>query len=98
LCWQSSANDRWLLLVGAFAGLMMGLKYTAAIPALFFAGMLLWRAPGAPRRRVRPLLAFLLPAGALVAPWLLKNWAFTGNPVYPFLFHGRFWDAFRAEK
>lgn len=30
------------------------------------------------------------------APWYLKTWAFTGNPVYPFLFGGAGWDAWRA--
>ncbi|RME74893.1 MAG: hypothetical protein D6784_09060, partial [Chloroflexi bacterium] len=33
-------------------------------------------------------------------PWYVKNWVFTGNPVYPFafgLFGGRFWDSFRAD-
>ncbi|MEW5959272.1 MAG: hypothetical protein AB1801_16195 [Chloroflexota bacterium] len=35
----------------------------------------------------------------VAAPWYLKNWLFTGNPVYPFLFDvfgGRWWDSFRA--
>ena len=44
---------------------------------------------------------FLLWRLSLVAaPWYLKNWAFTGNPVYPFLydlFGGLYWDSFRAE-
>jgi hypothetical protein len=31
-----------------------------------------------------------------VTPWLLKNWSFTNNPVYPFVFGGQFWDNFRA--
>ena len=44
-----------------------------------------------------PSLAILTLATTLIAlPWYLKNWAFTGNPVYPFVFGGHFWDDFRA--
>ena len=46
-----------------------------------------------------PLLTFTLAALLIAAPWYLKNWAFTGNPVYPFLhsvFGGLWWDDFRA--
>jgi hypothetical protein len=35
----------------------------------------------------------------VASPWYIKNWVFTGNPVYPFLsgvFGGQFWDSFRA--
>ncbi len=42
---------------------------------------------------------FSLCALLVASPWYAKNWAFTGNPVYPFLsglFDGRYWDSFRA--
>jgi hypothetical protein len=32
---------------------------------------------------------------AIMLPWLLKNWAFTGNPFYPFIFPGNEVDALR---
>jgi hypothetical protein len=35
-------------------------------------------------------------AGLVAAPWYVRNYAFTGNPVYPFVFGGRNWDAFRS--
>jgi hypothetical protein len=43
---------------------------------------------------------FSLSALLLALPWYAKNWAFTGNPVYPFLsswLDGRYWDSFRAD-
>lgn len=54
-----------------------------------------------PRPSLRPTLRelavfFLLPAVALAAPWLVKSWRDTGNPVYPFLcdwFGGPEWSA-----
>jgi len=45
------------------------------------------------------LALFAITALLIASPWYLKNWTFTGNPVYPFLFDlfgGRFWDEFRA--
>lgn len=96
LRWQSSQNQRWLVLSGISSGFMMGLKYTAIVPTIFLAALLLWRFRQKLRASIKPLLLFTLPAAMLVSPWLLKNWTFTGNPFYPFVFHGRFWDAFRS--
>jgi hypothetical protein len=31
------------------------------------------------------------------APWYLKNWIATGNPVYPFFFDAPYWDAWRGQ-
>ncbi len=42
------------------------------------------------------LTLYLLLAAAVCGPWFAKNWAFTGNPVYPLLyeqFDGRTWNA-----
>jgi hypothetical protein len=41
-------------------------------------------------------LIFSLIAGLIACPWYLKNWLFTGNPVYPFVFGGQLWDDYRA--
>ena len=32
----------------------------------------------------------------MALPWYAKNYFFTGNPVYPFVFNGVFWDDFRT--
>lgn len=36
-------------------------------------------------RRVRDLARFLLPAACVAAPWYVRNWIKTGNPVFPAL-------------
>lgn len=94
--WQERNDDEWLRLSGVFAGFMMGLKYTAVVTPLFLIGLVAWHYRKDLRNALRPVLHFAVPAFILVLPWLLKNWAFTGNPVYPFLFGGRFWDGFRS--
>ncbi|GJM40885.1 MAG: hypothetical protein DHS20C20_11670 [Ardenticatenaceae bacterium] len=47
-------------------------------------------------KAIRPLLTLTAATTLVALPWYIKNWAFTGNPVYPFVFGGQFWDDFRA--
>lgn len=96
LLWRERPAWGTLMLGGLFAGMALATKYTAA-PGVLAVGAVLtlwgWRRP---RCTVKALGAFA--AGTLLAagPWYLKTWAFTGNPVYPFLFGGAGWDAWRA--
>lgn len=71
-----------------FAGISMGLaactKYTfilylPAISILILIGIFRWKWPA------KTIILFLIPVGLLSSLWMIKNWAFTGNPVYPFL-------------
>lgn len=42
------------------------------------------------------LIVFCLIALAIILPWLLKNYFFTGNPVWPAfndIFNGKYWDS-----
>jgi hypothetical protein len=101
LRWRPSAPGdpapvRWLALAGILVGLAMGLKYTSAVGALSLGLLIIWWRRGRWAAGLRALLLFAALALAVAAPWYLKNWAFTGNPVYPFLFGGRHWDDFRA--
>ena len=76
--WREEEIDRLLWVAGLMAGLAFALKYTAglALPyALFCLGRRITIA-----RAVRLVVAATLVMG----PWLLKNLAFTGNPVAPF--------------
>ncbi|HTC20350.1 MAG TPA: hypothetical protein VK859_05865 [bacterium] len=78
---------------GLFMALAFSIKYTAALvvasalPAMWmvrpaFLGQIRWRSH----------LVFLLGTVLLLAPWMLKNLSFTGNPFFPYfmgLFEGR---------
>lgn len=94
--WQKRRNLGWLVLSGALAGLALGLKYNSLITPLIIGLLLLWEFRKEWRRGVRPLLIFALPIFLIALPWYVKNIIFTGNPVYPFVFGGVFWDEFRA--
>ncbi|HEX4824253.1 MAG TPA: hypothetical protein VFV19_08050 [Candidatus Polarisedimenticolaceae bacterium] len=72
---------RWLVLAGICCGAAAGAKYQGWIfsAAIFLAA-------------ARPAVRMLVPFGLLVAPWLVKSFMLTGDPVYPMayrLFGGR---------
>ena len=103
--WLHTRGWPWLLLAGILAGLATGCKYTAAVVPVAGAAVIVWGQLGRPRAvRMRwqsllntllPPGIFLLAAGLTFAPWLLKNWAFTGNPFYPLAFPAGYMDALR---
>ncbi len=92
--------QRNVLAAGLCAGLAAGCKYTAivlVVIGLASGWLVACRAAGA--RRWISAGVFLLGALAGVAPWLLRNAAFTGNPIYPFaykLLGGRDWSSQQA--
>ncbi len=87
----------WLILSALFSGLAMGLKYTSFVAPLALVLLLLWWGRRQLGQVIRPLLFFSTLALLVAAPWFAKNLAFTGNPVYPFLLGGEYWDEFRAD-
>jgi len=107
--WQTAAPERrgpvphgaggWLLLAGLLAGLAAGTKLTGALVALILGALLLFY--GLRRRQSWMMIGFQVallvgPAFLLALPWYLKSYAYTGNPVWPFLntlFGGQYWDA-----
>ena len=89
---RAKGTARSFALAGIFAGLAMGGKYTAVFVVFALLGLIV-----RPQRATwRAALVFSISAGIVVAPWLMRNWIFVGNPVYPFVWGGREWDAFRA--
>jgi 4-amino-4-deoxy-L-arabinose transferase-like glycosyltransferase len=102
--WQQTDRRNWLLLCGAFCGMAAGSKLMGGGIALIFG--LLWIAVELRRRpfdlRATMLngAALVLAGTALVAPWYLRSWFTTGNPIWPFgydLLGGRNWDALGDE-
>ncbi|HSJ53237.1 MAG TPA: glycosyltransferase family 39 protein, partial [Anaerolineae bacterium] len=94
---EAGARTRLLALAGACCGLAVGVKYTALLLPAALAGAILWygRREGW-RRALRQATVFGAVAGLGASPWFLRNWALTGNPIYPFFLSGQFWDEYRA--
>jgi hypothetical protein len=98
LCRRAGDHGRWLALAGVFGGLAWGCKYTGALAPVGLAAVALLDA-GSGRlevgRRVGRAAVVGLTALAVFAPWLAKNWLFTGSPVYPLLWPAADMDAAR---
>jgi len=99
---QQGADWRAILTAGLCAGLAGGCKYTALVfiaLGLALAWLVAMRASLS--RRARSVAVFGV--GVLVAfcPWLVRNVAFTGNPVYPLAyewFDGKSWSTAQAQQ
>jgi hypothetical protein len=87
----SERSQHSMLLVGLLAGLAFSAKYTTIGLVLGLAVLVLIR-----RRSGRDLVYFAAGLGLMVAPYLMKNWILTRNPVYPFFLPGKYWDPHRA--
>jgi hypothetical protein len=75
----------------AFAGLALGIAASTKIQALLFAPALLVGLLARSGRRTAVASAAL--SGIAVAfPWYLRAWIQTGNPIYPLVFGGKYWD------
>lgn len=84
---RGRSAGRWLVLSAFFAGFALGTKYVSWLvffpPYALFAGWALYRL--APGRRWLWIAAMAAACAVPVAPWLIFNWIWTGNPVYPLL-------------
>jgi 4-amino-4-deoxy-L-arabinose transferase-like glycosyltransferase len=75
----------WLWLAAVFTGLAMGVKYTGILSALGVMAAYAFHARAKPFSVLKNLAAFTLVASLVVGPWLVKNYIYKGNPVYPFM-------------
>ncbi|NQV23468.1 MAG: hypothetical protein HQ518_03780 [Rhodopirellula sp.] len=98
----SSPNaGRFTLLIGLLSGSAMACKYTGLLSVVFPAAAVLllleWKLQSdtpLAGRASKMLVVFGVGVCITIGPWLLKNLAETGNPVYPLMnsvFHGIDW-------
>ena len=92
--WRDTELDAALMLCGFSAGFAFGTKYTGVVIGI---GLAVLIAIAQPRRVMRNLMVFGVPAIVVSIPWLFKNALLAGNPTYPFFFNGLGWDSIRAD-
>jgi hypothetical protein len=82
--WREHGSPVAWRLCAVLCGACVATRYTAgAVPLAVLAA--LWMAPGAWRVKLRHSLVLGLLATAVLAPWLVRNAALTGNPIAPVL-------------
>ncbi len=94
--WKRLDDKKWVSMAGVMAGMAMGIKYTSFfIPLVGVLIILLWERRNVQRLKI--IAQFVAIATLVAAPWYIRNWIWTSNPVYPFVFPGRYWDSFLAQ-
>jgi Dolichyl-phosphate-mannose-protein mannosyltransferase len=88
LTWFDRNEPSWLFLCALFTGLAASSKYSALLlPFLGVLGVLLrHRTADESKEALRDLARYLIPVVLFSAPFYLKSWFLTGNPVYPFMY------------
>src|SRR5208282_3177851 len=71
--------------LGIALGLLLATKYTAMLSAVLF--LLALDAPLRAGWRLRHWAAAGICALLLAAPWFIRNWILTGNPLFPTTIH-----------
>jgi len=77
-------GDQWVRLAGLTAGMAVATKWTA-IPVVML-----------PASRIARARRFSVWFGLAPVPWLLKNWYFGRQPVYPLWSKSPYWNAEQA--
>jgi len=80
--WEAGGSRRLLWAIGMVAGFCYAIKYTGWMAVPYALAFVAWKS-----RRWRDPAVVALAASALVAPWMLKNWIWVGNPLAPFFNH-----------
>jgi len=98
--WLNSGSKRWIVLVGVFCGITMGVKFLGAYTCITLTiGLLVAMFWTKKLRRSEGINIILIFTGftILVAmPWYIRSFFVVGNPVYPFmheLFGGYGWKS-----
>ncbi len=93
--YNEETRINWAAAAGAMAGVALGIKYLALIPAGLVLFYLIWKKTGS-----RNVLAYLACAVIIASPWYLKNIIWMHNPFYPFYYklfpNSKYWSLHRA--
>ncbi|MBI4656087.1 MAG: glycosyltransferase family 39 protein [Elusimicrobia bacterium] len=78
-------ENRWIVPAAFFSGLAMSVKYTGIFIEISVLAAYVFKERKFSARALRNIIIFGFVSALMVAPWLVKNYAYTSNPVYPFL-------------
>jgi hypothetical protein len=97
LLWLSKRQRALLILAGILTGLAMGSKYLALGSFAILGLGVLWISKEKWKDSIGNAVLFGGAACLVSFPWYLKNWVWTGSPVYPLYFGGVGWTDNRVD-
>ena len=86
--WLTNGNFKYLYISGILLGFAIGSKYHAFFALLFGVGVVIFKLLKSNftiKQSVKPILIFISIVAAISMPCYIKNYIYTGDPVYPFL-------------
>jgi hypothetical protein len=83
--WDETRSSNLLILIGLLSGTAFAGKYTAFLVFPFAVTWIWWRSRGKGIAQVWAIARVAMPAALIVAPWVLRNWIWLGNPLAPFM-------------
>lgn len=88
LNWEETGDRTWLVIAGIVSGFALGTKMLALVPIAALCLWVLWtgKTKGWGKGLKWTALVGLL-AAVIGAPWYIKTYLYTGNPVYPFFYN-----------
>ena len=92
---------QFLALAGILSGLAASIKYLSLSTMLIVGAIIVWQSlrnfSHPTTSALKNLLLFGASAGLVMSPWYIKNWFWTGNPIYPLIWGGPGWDSLMAQ-
>ena len=83
--WDQEREDGLLAPLGLVAGFCYAAKYVAFLGVLYAIGFVAWKLRRQKKPLLKPVLLVTGCAAVMIAPWILKNVVWSGNPFAPLL-------------
>lgn len=98
---EKKNNYQYLVLAGILSGFAASTKYLSMSTMLIVGAIIIWQSLRNFRLSIsgslKNLLIYVISAGLIMSPWYIKNWIWTGNPIYPLVWGGPGWDPITAQ-
>jgi 4-amino-4-deoxy-L-arabinose transferase-like glycosyltransferase len=87
--WINNKEKKWLIISAVFSGLGMGSKYISLYAAASLVFTLIFirliRDKASIKDVIKETAIFVAIASLVVSPWLIRNYIWAKNPIFPFL-------------
>jgi len=98
ILWIKTQRREWVVVSALMMGFALGSKYLALGSAGILGLVVIWGSRKQGLKHIIQNAAIFGGVALLVgSPWYLKNWVWSGNPVYPLYFGGLGWPAERVQ-